>query len=138
MFFSCSSRCPVCASTTWHMFCMFLRFVSYFINSPSLRLLRLFFSSRRRHTRLVSDWSSDVCSSDLVTYKGTPLTSGTIIFHSPDGYVDSTSINARGEYTLANFPVGKAKITVATQPYEKRSEERRVGKEGRVRRPGDH
>src|SRR5262249_59736950 len=42
----------------------------------SLRLLLLselcvthfvffFFSSRRRHTRLVSDWSSDVCSSDL-------------------------------------------------------------------------
>src|SRR5215213_11708535 len=25
----------------------------------------VFFSSRRRHTRLVSDWSSDVCSSDL-------------------------------------------------------------------------
>src|SRR5215213_11229581 len=25
-----------------------------------------FFSSRRRHTSLVSDWSSDVCSSDLV------------------------------------------------------------------------
>src|SRR5437016_9718947 len=24
-----------------------------------------FVSSRRRHTRLVSDWSSDVCSSDL-------------------------------------------------------------------------
>src|SRR5262249_58433147 len=24
-----------------------------------------FFPSRRRHTRLVSDWSSDVCSSDL-------------------------------------------------------------------------
>src|SRR5262249_57311735 len=39
-----------------------------------IRLVRLdalhhldafFFSSRRRHTRLVSDWSSDVCSSDL-------------------------------------------------------------------------
>src|SRR5437016_12037392 len=29
-----------------------------------------FFSSRRRHTRLVSDWSSDVCSSDIP-----PLTS---------------------------------------------------------------
>src|ERR1019366_4854696 len=28
--------------------------------------LLFFFSSRRRHTRLVSDWSSDVCSSDLV------------------------------------------------------------------------
>src|SRR5258706_10615117 len=26
----------------------------------------LSFSSRRRHTRLVSDWSSDVCSSDLI------------------------------------------------------------------------
>src|SRR5438477_6229149 len=28
-----------------------------------------FFSSRRRHTRLTCDWSSDVCSSDL-PYKG--------------------------------------------------------------------
>src|SRR5256885_1558032 len=27
--------------------------------------LPLFFSSRRRHTRLQGDWSSDVCSSDL-------------------------------------------------------------------------
>src|SRR5262249_59138498 len=27
--------------------------------------LFFFFSSRRRHTSLVSDWSSDVCSSDL-------------------------------------------------------------------------
>src|SRR5438093_13212344 len=30
-----------------------------------LRTLCFFFSSRKRHTRLVSDWSSDVCSSDL-------------------------------------------------------------------------
>src|SRR5256885_12782228 len=29
------------------------------------RKLRMFFSSRRRHTRLQGDWSSDVCSSDL-------------------------------------------------------------------------
>src|ERR1019366_8824559 len=28
-------------------------------------LMIFFFSIRRRHTRLVSDWSSDVCSSDL-------------------------------------------------------------------------
>src|SRR5215213_8533535 len=28
-----------------------------------------FFLSRRRHTRLVSDWSSDVCSSDLCRKK---------------------------------------------------------------------
>src|SRR6266480_7204547 len=27
-----------------------------------------FFSSRRRHTRLTCDWSSDVCSSDLGSY----------------------------------------------------------------------
>src|ERR1035441_5673151 len=26
-----------------------------------------FFSSRRRHTRCLSDWSSDVCSSDLMS-----------------------------------------------------------------------
>src|SRR6266571_7588220 len=33
----------------------------------ALRLspLCFFFSSRRRHTRLTCDWSSDVCSSDL-------------------------------------------------------------------------
>src|SRR5256885_11473153 len=28
--------------------------------------LFFFFSSRRRHTRLQGDWSSDVCSSDLL------------------------------------------------------------------------
>src|SRR5438046_8786043 len=32
--------------------------------------IMFFFSSRRRHTRLVSDWSSDVCSSDLRTRGG--------------------------------------------------------------------
>src|SRR5690606_39585054 len=33
-------------------------------------LFRFFFSSRRRHTRFSRDWSSDVCSSDLVTTGG--------------------------------------------------------------------
>src|SRR5256885_12069596 len=28
-----------------------------------------FFSSRRRHTRLQGDWSSDVCSSDLLQFE---------------------------------------------------------------------
>src|SRR5437016_7552338 len=32
-------------------------------------LVFFFFSSRRRHTRLVSDWSSDVCSSDLSLHR---------------------------------------------------------------------
>src|SRR5256885_3714175 len=31
----------------------------------ALQVLFFFFSSRRRHTRLQGDWSSDVCSSDL-------------------------------------------------------------------------
>src|SRR6266571_6689452 len=33
-----------------------------------------FFSSRRRHTRLTCDWSSDVCSSDLRRKTGTRST----------------------------------------------------------------
>src|SRR5256885_2668890 len=32
-----------------------------------------FFSSRRRHTRLQGDWSSDVCSSDLPADDGTDI-----------------------------------------------------------------
>src|SRR5205807_7212812 len=31
-------------------------------------LFFFFFSSRRRHTRLQGDWSSDVCSSDLLLW----------------------------------------------------------------------
>src|SRR5258706_195477 len=36
-----------------------------FASLIGVTILAVFFSSRRRHTRLVSDWSSDVCSSDL-------------------------------------------------------------------------
>src|SRR5437762_9536763 len=32
-----------------------------------------FFSSRRRHTRYIGDWSSDVCSSDLAWNQGWPI-----------------------------------------------------------------
>src|ERR1022692_989252 len=39
-------------------------YVKYFI------FFVFFFSSRRRHTRLQGDWSSDVCSSDLKTQDG--------------------------------------------------------------------
>src|SRR3954462_2095546 len=47
-------------------------------------VLFFFFSSRRRHTRLSCDWSSDVCSSDLMIRRpgevgalvGVPLTPG--------------------------------------------------------------
>src|SRR6266850_4205897 len=33
-------------------------------------MICFFFSSRRRHTRLQGDWSSDVCSSDLANVLG--------------------------------------------------------------------
>src|SRR5256885_12271413 len=34
-------------------------------HDPQIEIQNIFFSSRRRHTRLQGDWSSDVCSSDL-------------------------------------------------------------------------
>src|ERR1039458_9609848 len=36
--------------------------------APHFLFFFFFFSSRRRHTRCLSDWSSDVCSSDLNGY----------------------------------------------------------------------
>src|SRR5256885_3353515 len=44
----------------------FALFVSAWRGGGYLYLFLFFFSSRRRHTRLQGDWSSDVCSSDLV------------------------------------------------------------------------
>src|SRR5256885_3948450 len=44
--------------------------------------LCFFFSSRRRHTRLQGDWSSDVCSSDL-QYRGELIDA---YFHSTCGF----------------------------------------------------
>src|SRR5437762_10152445 len=35
------------------------------IGQMGVVIFRFFFSSRRRHTRYIGDWSSDVCSSDL-------------------------------------------------------------------------
>src|SRR5260221_6705590 len=40
-------------------------YFSFFYYSSFLYLFFFFFSSRRRHTRSLCDWSSDVCSSDL-------------------------------------------------------------------------
>src|SRR5262249_60001773 len=81
-----------------------------------------FFSSRRRHTRLVSDWSSDVCSSDLVTFPlGERCFMGVI---GPSGAGKSTLLGALTGTAPAN--------------HGSRSEERRVGKEGRTRRWAGH
>src|SRR5256885_6032072 len=38
----------------------------YFLCRCLIHVFFFFFSSRRRHTRLQGDWSSDVCSSDLL------------------------------------------------------------------------
>src|SRR5215213_10764459 len=65
-----------------------------------------FFSSRRRHTRLVSDWSSDVCSSGL-----------TLSVMVSFVWRASSAISGRATCRMLNV----------------RSEERRVGKECRSR-----
>src|SRR5438046_10505329 len=82
-----------------------------------------FFSSRRRHTRLVSDWSSDVCSSDL--YPENKKWDGR--FRKIRVKVNRTGIKLR--YRLGYFALDP-QIRRESDP-KKRSEERRVGKECR-------
>src|SRR5436853_3955568 len=45
--------------------CCFSRSFLFFLYIKVVHFFFFFFSSRRRHTRCLSDWSSDVCSSDL-------------------------------------------------------------------------
>src|SRR5262245_63439176 len=46
--------------------CLLVLFFYFSFHCVVLIILCIFFfSSRRRHTRCLSDWSSDVCSSDL-------------------------------------------------------------------------
>src|SRR5256885_8429151 len=47
-----------------------------------------FFSSRRRHTRLQGDWSSDVCSSDLEAKVGAVNIGGQALSHVMLGVID--------------------------------------------------
>src|SRR5207237_2383314 len=49
-----------------------LVFDSYVLIFCLALLLYFFFSSRRRHTRFKCEWSSDVCSSDLVELRVLP------------------------------------------------------------------
>src|SRR5262245_12214886 len=54
-----------------------------------------FFSSRRRHTRCLSDWSSDVCSSDLSTCRaaiGQAVTPRWRVAVGPDGSGRATCV----------------------------------------------
>src|SRR5690242_21436029 len=78
-----------------------------------------FFSSRRRHTRLTCDWSSDVCSSDL---DGGPVV-GVDVQHGGGQRAGG------GEVAEADRGEGAAQTAALLA----RSEERRVGKECRSR-----
>src|SRR5688500_20245190 len=81
-----------------------------------------FFSSRRRHTRLQGDWSSDVCSSDLRAADGVLLRRRRILV--------SHLVSRGGASTFSRKP---ARTRQPGQVAELRSEERRVGKECRSR-----
>src|SRR5262249_56173023 len=85
--------------------------------------LLFFFSSRRRHTRLVSDWSSDVCSSDLDT--------GAVRGGEPAPGRDER-VHDLAPRALRRGEPG-CEGTAADVLHRERSEERRVGKEGRYR-----
>src|SRR5690606_42013087 len=89
-----------------------------------------FFSSRRRHTRFSRDWSSDVCSSDLVKTRQPGKENAKV----------SDTISIAAKYDPKKFAVGKViaigrsrfKIEKTQTSNESvRSEERRVGKEWR-------
>src|SRR5256885_10714916 len=89
-----------------------------------------FFSSRRRHTRLQGDWSSDVCSSDLASALELEDDAALSLGRLDRGLGD------RIEHALHNPGRGE-RLTDGEEPLAvarpSRSEERRVGKECRSR-----
>src|SRR2546430_13369741 len=91
-----------------------------------------FFSSRRRHTIFDCDWSSDVCSSDLVRIvaRGLDAPNG-VAFRDRALYVAEVSRILRYEDIEARLDHPPAPVVVS-DAYP-RSEERRVGKECRSR-----
>src|SRR3712207_9456423 len=84
-----------------------------------------FFSSRRRHTRYWRDWSSDVCSSDPPPFG--PASDPELVI---------VQIARRVYGDCANRIACGSKLDKV--PRDRRSEERRVGKEGRSRWSPDH
>src|SRR5438045_9215188 len=84
-----------------------------------------FFSSRRRHTRCLSDWSSDVCSSDLEHPEQIVVVSG---------HLDSWDLGTGAIDDGAGVAVSMETLHLIKQLglRPKRSEERRVGKEWRL------
>src|SRR5207237_3430555 len=83
-----------------------------------------FFSSRRRHTRFKCDWSSDVCSSDLISRIGQPLVD--------EGFFADLAELERYAADLATLHRDRGRRDVLWRlGLDQRSEERRVGKEWR-------
>src|SRR5437762_10396273 len=94
----------------------------------------VFFSSRRRHTRYIGDWSSDVCSSDLagvvrVTRRGRLAPGFSTILTGGGG---SVTVQPQLVDTLSTTRSCLPKFRMANSR-ERRSEERRVGKEASSR-----
>src|SRR5688500_20050299 len=90
-----------------------------------------FFSSRRRHTRLQGDWSSDVCSSDLIPARKRSEVMNLI------QTIEQEEIKRLGR-TIPDFSPGdtvivNVNVVEGERKRVQRSEERRVGKECRAR-----
>src|SRR5260370_10642915 len=92
-----------------------------------LLLSFFFFSSRRRHTRFKCDWSSDVCSSDLVFLNEFERIRGPV---RPEGFDDVEVTNEKDWLAFTSSAKAGDEILLALIG---RSEERRVGKECRSR-----
>src|SRR5256885_7468941 len=95
--------------------------------------IEYFFSSRRRHTRLQGDWSSDVCSSDLLGLGGGLLLGGgeAALGAQPVQRAGAGDGGDPGGHRAAG---GVVLPGAAPDLHEGvRSEERRVGKECRSR-----
>src|SRR3712207_7098568 len=92
--------------------------------------LFFFFSSRRRHTRYWRDWSSDVCSSDLL-FQIAEVNVEVAPARRPPGF----SHVLRENLSRANaFDEHRAQVpNQRADEILRRSEERRVGKECRSR-----
>src|SRR6478736_7593272 len=73
-------------------------FVFFFCLSLHSNSVYFFFSSRRRHTRFDCDWSSDVCSSDLIA-----LVLMDIMMPEMDGYQTIQVI--RSKPTFRRLPI---------------------------------
>src|SRR5260221_2732666 len=92
-----------------------------------------FFSSRRRHTRSLCDWSSDVCSSDLVRaskVRNIGAIEGNVPAQDNDWETITNSGDAAIKKWIDNQLFGRSCTIVLIGA---RSEERRVGKECRSR-----